>query len=127
MVGPKSSLLLLEGKALAEGQGLVVQRTHWDVLAFDWIHNKIRMVVLVWRRHADWDFLDGSRLLKLYAGVGKRHKSAIVGQEGLKIEYFVLVLIESHVDFTALLALERVVSQQPHYSRMQETAILLTK
>lgn len=83
MVGPISPLLLLEGKALAECNGLVVQRTHWDVFAFNWIDHYIRVEVLVGGRYADWDFLDGSGLLELYAGVMIRRKSAIAGEEGL--------------------------------------------
>lgn len=94
MVRSKSTLLLLKGKALAEGQGLVVEGTHWDVLAFDWIHQEIRVEVLVWGRYTDWEFLDGSGLLlELGAGVGKRGKSAVVGQERLEIEYFVFILV----------------------------------
>lgn len=74
---------------------MVVERTHWDVFAFDWIHQEIRVEILVWGRYTDWEFLDWSGLLlKLSAGVGKRSKSAVVGQERLEIEYFVLVLVE---------------------------------
>lgn len=128
MVRPKSTLLLLKGKALTEGQGLVVQWTHWDVLALDWIHQKIGVEVLVWCGYADWKFLDRSGLmLELGTGVGKRGKSAVAGQEGLEVQYFVFVLIEGRVDFAAFLALERVISQQAHYNRMQETAVFLTK
>lgn len=72
--------------------------------------------------------MDGSGLvLELGTGVRKWGKSAVVGQEGLEVQYFVFVLIESRVDFAAFFALERVISQQPHYNRMQETTVFLTK